>query len=50
MNYLVYSALAEIFQAFQSNTTYFREMEIKSLANGVPLNQFISLQKEDENW
>lgn len=48
MNYLFYSALTETFQAFQSNTTYFREMEIKSLGNGTPLNQFIGLQREDE--
>lgn len=48
MNYLVYSALAETFQAFQSNTTYFRGMQIKILGNGVPLNRFISLQREDE--
>lgn len=50
MNYLVYSALAETFQVFQSSTTYFREMEIKTRGNGVPLNQFISLQRKDEKW
>lgn len=46
MNYLVYSALAETFQAFWSSTTYFRGMQMKSLGNGVPPNQFTSLQRE----
>lgn len=46
MIYIVYAALDEAFKAFWSGTAYFRELQMKSLGNGTPLDQFTSLQRE----